>query len=319
MLFLPQERSELTIKENRDFQSKEGNIVKKSNALIRSRWPISSIWEPRLVALVASKVRVDDEDFKEHIFHISELTGGIRNGKLYREISDVVSRMMSRVITFYDPVNGKSWKKVNVFSMCAYEDKTATLTVQFHPAMREHFLNLKNRFTQYSLEEFFSLPSIYSQRMFELLKSWYKMGEITVDFDELCNLLDVPPSLKNYSDFRRRVLDKALADISCGLTSMMFGWEPIKSGKKVTAIRFYFEAQVIRTDGEDTPNLTDHELEMHAKLQSASNKCFEKYRSMHKDCLPKNNPKCRFCQERGRMITRRFKQGEIEFGESASV
>ena len=33
-----------------------GEIVKKSNALARARWSADSVWEPRLVALLASKL-----------------------------------------------------------------------------------------------------------------------------------------------------------------------------------------------------------------------------------------------------------------------
>ena len=56
-----------------------GEIVKKSNALARARWSADSVWEPRLVALLASKVKQDDEDFQTYEIPIRELIGHSRN------------------------------------------------------------------------------------------------------------------------------------------------------------------------------------------------------------------------------------------------
>jgi len=215
-------------------------VVKKSNALARARWGIESVWEPRLVALLASKIRRDDDDFKVYKIHISELlqsTSGSRGGQDYRIIEQTIDRVMSRVLTIR---NNKGWVKYNVFSYCSFQSDNGILELGFHPDLKPHYLELKRHFCQYNLIEFLSLPSIYSQRLFEILKSWQDQIETIILLEELYAMLDVSESLRSrYPDFRRKVLEKAHKDITT-LTELYYEWEPIKKGRKVTAIRFVF-------------------------------------------------------------------------------
>jgi len=216
-----------------------GEIVKKSNALARARWSAESVWEPRLVALLASKVRQDDTDFQVYEIPVSEIIRESSGGKDYREIEDVVDRVMSRVLTIRDD-DGKGWTKYNVFSRCRYRPKEAVLELGFHPDLRPHYLNLQKNFAQYNLLDYLRLPSIYSQRIFEFLKSWDDRAETTIEINELYDMIDAPASFrKDFRNFRLRVLEKAYKDIH-KLTPLEYEWEPIKKGRAVSAIRFVF-------------------------------------------------------------------------------
>lgn len=216
-----------------------GEIVKKSNALARARWSAESVWEPRLVALLASKVRQDDTDFQVYEIPVSEIIRESSGGKDYREIEDVVDRVMSRVLTIRDD-DGKGWTKYNVFSRCRYRPKEAVLELGFHPDLRPHYLNLQKNFAQYNLLDYLRLPSIYSQRVFEFLKSWDDRPETTIEINELYDMIDAPSSFrKDFRNFRLRVLEKAYKDIH-KLTPLEYEWEPIKKGRAVVAIRFVF-------------------------------------------------------------------------------
>jgi plasmid replication initiation protein len=217
-----------------------GEIVKKSNALARARWSAESLWEPRLVALLASKVRVDDTDFHVYEIPVAEVMRG-QGGKDYREIEAVIDQVMSRVLTIKDE-KGRGWTKYNVFSRCRYRPKDGILELGFHPDLRPHYLNLQEEFAKWSLMEFLMLPSIYSQRIFEILKSWQnvKEGLVDVPLAELHEMLDTPSSLRqDFAQFRRRVLEKAHKDIHAA-TKLYFEWEPVKRGKAVVAVRFVF-------------------------------------------------------------------------------
>lgn len=213
-----------------------GEIVKKSNALARARWSAESVWEPRLVALLASKVRADDTDFHVYEIPISEILRGF-GGRDYREIESVIDKAMSRVLTIRDP---KGWTKYNVFSRCRYRREEGILELCFHPDLKPHYLNLQKHFAQYNLLEYLMLPSIYSQRIFEIIQSWSNEPEITISLTELHEMLNTPESLRaNFKDSRRRVLEKAHKDIT-RLTSLRYEWEPVKKGRAVVAVRFIF-------------------------------------------------------------------------------
>jgi plasmid replication initiation protein len=215
-------------------------LVRKSNAIVRARWKPSSIWESRIVALVASKVQPDDDDFFTYKIPVAELTGvsdANLGGIQYQEIASSISRLGKAIIH----IKGKKprdFRQYNVFSMCGYEN--GCIIAEFHPDLKIHFLQLKSHFTEFRLLEYLSLPSTYSQKLFEILKSWQSTGEVTLCLRDLHEQLNAPDSIrKNFAQFRRWVLEKAHKDIN-EKTTLRFEWEPIKEGRAVTAIRVVF-------------------------------------------------------------------------------
>lgn len=216
------------------------DVVKKSNAIVRARWEPESIWEPRIVALVASKVRADDEDFQTYRIPVIELTGlsdeNLR-GNQYQDISRSIEHLGKATIRI-EGKKPRNFRQYNIFSMCGYED--GYLIARFDPDLKTHFLNLREHFTEYSLMQFLMLPSTYSQRIFEFLKSWSSIPDLIVSVAELHELLNTPQSLrKDFRNFRIRVLEKAHKDIT-DHTSLSFEWEPVKVGRSVEKIRFIF-------------------------------------------------------------------------------
>lgn len=220
-----------------------GTIVKKSNAIARARWQPESIWEPRIVALVASKVRESDEDFYTYRIPVIELTGisdENLSGYQYQEIAKSIERI-GKVTISIQGENPRNFVQYTIFAKCGYED--GFLIAGFHPDLKPHFLKLKDQFTAYNLFEYLTLPSTYSQRIFEFLKSWSNAPEVIVSVSELNEKLNTPKSIRNdFAQFRLRVLEKAHKDIF-EHTSLRFEWEPIKVGKRVEKIRFIFGAR----------------------------------------------------------------------------
>lgn len=272
-------------------------LVKKSNALCRANWGPKNVLEPRLVALLASKIHKDDKDFKVYEIHVSEVTKGNKyGGKDYREIEETVGAIMSRVITIYDP---DGWTKYSVFSRCRFRRNDGFLELGFHPDLIPHYLNLKKQFAKYKLDEFFMLPSTYSQRIYEILRSWDDQPETEIDVVDLHVMLDVPESLKkDFAAFRRRVLEKAHKDIH-KYTSLHYEWEPIKQGRKVVAIRFIFAAK--RAKKAVTKQITEKQRQTskhNNKYGQIAIKCIERHRKSSDICKSDNQPAaCKLCKE----------------------
>lgn len=156
--------------------------------------------------------------------HVSELLGGRYGGSDSKAVESAVDSAMSRVLTLRDE---KGWTKYHVFSRCRYRASEGVLELGFHPDLKSHYLGLQEKFGQYNLTEFMLLPSVYSQRIFELLKSWTDKPEFTISLSDLFLTLDVPKTLQRYPDFRRKVLERAHKDISTR-TGLRFEWEAIK-------------------------------------------------------------------------------------------
>jgi len=213
---------------------------KKINAIAMAKWQPENIWEPRIVALVASKVSTTDEDFSIYKIPIKELVDN-KNTKFtltqYNEITKSIYNLRKATIRVTDsaPYN---FRQYNIFIMCGYEN--GFLIAQFHPALKPHFLTLSSQFTAYKLFEYLVLPSIYSQRLFELLHTWSSKKTVEIPLQKMHELLSTPEFMrKNFKDFRVRVIERAQKDIK-EKTGLEFDWEPIKQGRAVASVRFIF-------------------------------------------------------------------------------
>lgn len=272
-----------------------GKIVKKSNALARAQWQPQSIWEPRIVALVASKVQESDDDFLTYRIPVSELTGvsdeNLR-GNQYRDIERSIANLGKATIRI-EGNKPRNFRQYSIFSMCGYED--GYLIAEFHPDLKPHFLNLKAQFTAYNLYDYLKLPSIYSQRIFEILKSWSNMPEFVISILELHKILETPESFrKDFRNFRIRVLEKAYKDIH-KKTSLRFEWEPVKTGRSVGAIRFLF-ASGQKAIANEKENEKEHVASNKAFLEAV--KCAKEKNG---ECTKCDNKKfvCEICHRIG--------------------
>lgn len=269
-----------------------GTLVKKSNAVARARWSAKSVYEPRLVALVATQVRSTDADFQMYEIPVSHIMqGNDGGGKTYEIIEQASENLMKKVITI--PTKS-GWVKYNVFSKCEYDSKKGCIKARFDPDMKDHYLNLRRDFTQYNIIEYLRLPSIYSQRIFEFLKSWSSESETTIDLKDLFEMLDVPESFKkDFRNFRLRVLEKAHKDIH-KLTLLKYEWEPIKKGRSVVAIRFIF------SDGKESIVAKGKKAISDQKTSQENNKYFTAAVKCHQsgecNCKP-TSKKCALCKK----------------------
>lgn len=225
---------------------RKAEIIKKGNSLIRASYRFKSIWESRIIALIASKIRVEDEDFKDYEISVKEICRNARlvnDNDAYKKIEKAANNLVGKVITFFDSTDPKSWEKFSIMSYIKYDDKEKKLKARFDPVMKPFLLNLQEKFTKYNLSTFYSLNSTYSQRLYEILKSWANEGAIIIELEKLHIMLNSSKSYRNdYRNFKRSILNVAQAEIN-ETTDLFFIYEPIHAEdnrKKIDKINFIF-------------------------------------------------------------------------------
>jgi hypothetical protein len=125
-----------------------------------------------------------------------------------------------------------------------------------------YFLELRNGFTKYSLTAALTLTSIYSQKLYELLSRWKDKKEWFVSLDELKTLLNA----KNYAypQLKQKCLDRGIQEIN-QKTDLQVTWEPEKTGKSVTAIRFFIKSKAV-AERDDAKEAVNEELKQISQL-----------------------------------------------------
>lgn len=223
-----------------------GEIVKKHNELVRSKIDIDSVQGSKVLACLIACINNNDIEFKSiYCIAVKDVLPDLGGGS-YRQIKNICTELRKSGVDFEirDPSGEPAFITVSFFSRIEY--RKGIIEVRFNtsdPLIANCLLNLRDNFTKYNLIDYLRLPSIYSQRLFEILKSWNNMPEVIIKIDKLHQMMNTPPSFRaNFTEFRRWVLEKAHKDI-IEKTSFRFEWEPIKAGRSVEAIRFIFSAK----------------------------------------------------------------------------
>lgn len=220
-----------------------GTIVKKSNSIIRTRITLKDVEGSRILAHLIACIRTDDVQLKEaYAVSAKDILPHV-GGENYKRIKATCRELTAAFAETEEPdPDGPHliFTAQPFFTKVQY--RKGVITATFNPSMRQYLLELKGCFTAFNLEEYLSLPSLYSQRIFEIVKSLEKSkgGEAVISMSDLHKFLDSPKSFQNnFKDFRRWVLEKAYRDIH-ELTKLRFEWEPVKVGRSVEKIRFIF-------------------------------------------------------------------------------
>ena len=223
-----------------------GEIVKKHNELVRSKINISNKTASRILACLIASIHNDDTQFKET--YVVPLKAYLPDdtGKSYQLAKEACRELAKAIVEKEEPdpdnPNGHPiWSGATFFTSIKYQK--GMVKAEFNPKLSELLLQLRQCFTQYNLMEYLTLPSLYSQRLFEILKSWSNAPEVVLSVADLHRLLDTPASFRaDFRAFRLRVLEKAHKDI-LEKTRLRYEWEAVKKGRSVETIRFTFAAK----------------------------------------------------------------------------
>lgn len=261
---------------------KPGEVVKANNDLFRCKFKLKDIVACRIFMAFASLVDHNsvkqNESFIEYSIPASSILSENSNGgDNYDQLLDAAHILLKHTI---DQKIGKTeFVAYTLFSKIQY--KNGTITGQFHKDLVPFFIIAREKFTKMRLDEFMQLPSIYSQSIFGFLKSWSDRREVNISVKDLHNMLGTPDSFRrNFSDFNKRVLEKAHKDIN-KLTSLKYDYEAIKVGRSYKEIKFVFHKSVNTHKTKPTslsiPNTPDVQDMSKTNLQPKFNEFLDKF------------------------------------------
>jgi len=226
----------------------ENKLVVQANSLIEASYKLKTS-QQKFLRIMASMIKKNDEDLKMYEFKINELLElfQVKDQSKYKEIPKQTRELMGNVLTFK---TDKKIIQVPFLNYCEYETGAGILRVQFHPFLKPFYLYLskENPYTKYELKNILPLKSIYSIRIYELLKQYEKIGKRTIGIEKLRELFQIKKTeYVRYNDFKRKVLQQAQKELPLK-TDISFEFEEIKTGRKVTSIGFNIKANTKAID-----------------------------------------------------------------------
>jgi len=242
-------------------------FVRQGNELIEASYKIETLGESRLIRLLIAQIQPGDEEFKIYQIQVADFARifglNFNDGRLYELIDKAAESLTTRKITMRE---GKSWLHMNWLSSAKYINGAGCVELRFDPNLKPFLLQLKGYFTQYQLEKISNFKSLYSIRLFELLKmEQFKStrdGQFqkTFEYIELREKLGIEEKQYEYvKDFRLYVIDIAVREINHNPDIFISKVDYPKTGRKITHIVFHCErarqTQLDLTDAD--PKLTE--------------------------------------------------------------
>lgn len=217
---------------------KEKNFVVKSNQLIEARYRLS-LQESRVILWLLMQISPDDEDFKQHKMGIKEFAKmiGAEVDNQYSKLRVVTKRLMQRAIEIYDPEK-KEWLQVSWLSSIKYQSTKGSVLLRFDPELKPYLLKLKGHFTKLEVTDLLQLKSIYSIKIFELLKQYEAIGKRTISVDDLRAYCGIQKGkYRNYNAIKLYVIERAAAEINAK-TEYEIDYKEIKESRKIVDLEW---------------------------------------------------------------------------------
>lgn len=157
----------------------------------------------------------------------------------YEVLKSIEKTLFDRRFTFINERQNEV--KSRWISQVEYHRGEGGISIIFTPAVVREITRIdgyETAFTKFLLEQTANLNSVYSVRLYELLKQWLEAKKATLELELMRGQLGL--GVNEYvrmSDFKKRVLDLAVNEIN-EKTDLKISYENVKKGRKIVGFNF---------------------------------------------------------------------------------
>jgi plasmid replication initiation protein len=227
--------------------------VTMANALARAAHSLT-FSEKRLVCIAISKLdskkaRQPNEIIRTKItaFEFAEAFK-VDIDTAYNQLKSASGNLMKRHVEIYRPAFRRGGKplpdtvvRMQWVGEAAYQVGEGWIELAWWPAIIPHLTGLKKNFTTYLLQQTVGLRTLSSWRLLELLTSFSTNGWLEIPIEDFYKSMEVTEKQQqDFAKVRTKHIEPAIAELHAK-DGWKISWKPIKSGRKVVALRFDFK------------------------------------------------------------------------------
>ena len=207
-----------------EVQAARNQVVAQDNDFIRHSRNKMTAMELNIVLFLISKIKPGDTDLLETSFTVSEfcqLCGLDTGGKDYRAVKGTLKTLADKSGWVITSDGGELL--VRWIDYLKIMPKTGVITVRLSQTIKPFLIGLRERgfYNQAQLVNYLAMKSIYSKRLYEVLKSYtsedpreaYKLVIREYEIGELKKIIGAE-QYKLFADFQRRALEPAMREIN---------------------------------------------------------------------------------------------------------
>ncbi|GAC1544268.1 MAG: hypothetical protein NVS2B7_18510 [Herpetosiphon sp.] len=224
-------------------------LVTKSNRLIEASYRLTLV-EQQLVLYAICRSREEQRGLSANEpvtidAHAFAAQFGLSQTHVYSKLKDAADTLYERRVLIHD-IHPKTQKprtvKTRWVSDVAYIDGAGLVEVTFAPKMIPFITKLEAEFTSYRLEKIGHMTSAHAVRLYELLVQYLGIGRREMEITWLKERLGIAGEYSAIKDFKKRVLDIAVAQIN-EHSDITVSHTQRKTGRAVTHLVFTIKAK----------------------------------------------------------------------------
>lgn len=202
-----------------------------------------SLDEKRLLMLGISKINPLTSGKEPIEFDVvaSEWTtyykGNLRHA--YQRMQEAATALMGRQVEIREPTKtGSKLIKMQWVDKCEYQEGEGRVSIKFGSSIAAQLIGLTRQFTKTDLLNVGELSSVHSIRIYEMLSQFRDTGWRIMELEKLKEALSLHNCYPDFTDFKKRVIAPSVKDINEKTDLMIYDTEVIKTGKRVTSLKF---------------------------------------------------------------------------------
>lgn len=229
-----------------DFCTDSSNYVVQANSLIGGRQSLK-LNSAKLIRAAIMQIVKEDTELKPYVITIKEFANllQIDESNVYKFADEITNDIIKNPV-YVKKVdkNNIKWIKIPWVTRCEYNSDMG-IAIKLNEELKPFLINLKEHYTQYTLQEVLVMKSVYAIRIFEMIQSKImskilpKDGiDIDISVQKIKECCDCVDKYSAFSNFKIKVLDKAQYEIN-RVTMYTVNYSYIKNGRSVVGIKFH--------------------------------------------------------------------------------
>ncbi|HBD8351380.1 TPA: replication initiation protein [Escherichia coli] len=228
--------------------SLRGKNVVMSNAISRAAQSLSLAEKRIIFAAIAqmggkyAPVRITAQEYAN--------TFGMPLKQAYSQLKEASENFFNRYIRFklneVSEIDVDVWK-IRWLGAYKYNDGEANVLLHFTPQVMPYLCELEDNFTKYQLSQACALRSVHSWRLLELFEQMNtnkeNNGWLSISIEDFHHAMESPDSYKTtFGLLRKYMIEPAVKELT-EKDHWMIDWKPIKKGRKVVRLEFWFRKE----------------------------------------------------------------------------
>lgn len=228
--------------------SLRGKNVVMSNAISRAAQSLSLAEKRIIFAAIAqmggkyAPVRITAQEYAN--------TFGMPLKQAYSQLKEASENFFNRYIRFklneVSEIDVDVWK-IRWLGAYKYNDGEANVLLHFTPQVMPYLCELEDNFTKYQLSQACALRSVHSWRLLELFEQMNtnkeNNGWLSISLEDFHHAMESPDSYKTtFGLLRKYMIEPAVKELT-EKYHWMIDWKPIKKGRKVVRLEFWFRKE----------------------------------------------------------------------------